>query len=197
MCAARFQSVRLGYWIDHAHQGLGVGTAAVAQTIRRASDDLDLHRSQALRTSAAIGHITDIDTCAARGPPAHQRLRIFLHQLCWPPDSNVTLRPMRNSVRAVWKPLAALLGMALVLGLVLGAVNAPRWLAMVMMGLLIFTGVIFTFHRMSSGATCALCGAAQPAWRRPADRQQAMWGGWTCGTCGTHLDREGRPRAAA
>lgn len=42
-----FHSAHLGYWVDYAQQGRGVATAAVAQTIRRAFDDLDLHRLQA------------------------------------------------------------------------------------------------------------------------------------------------------
>lgn len=42
-----FQSAHLGYWVDRAHQRRGVATAAVADAVRRAFDDLGLHRLQA------------------------------------------------------------------------------------------------------------------------------------------------------
>jgi len=42
-----FQSAHLGYWVDQTHQGQGVATAAVADTVRHAFDDLGLHRLQA------------------------------------------------------------------------------------------------------------------------------------------------------
>lgn len=44
---------------------------------------------------------------------------------------------------------------------------------------------------------CARCGAEQPAVRRPANAQQALWGGYTCAKCGAELDRRGRVRAAS
>ncbi|WP_380163909.1 GNAT family N-acetyltransferase [Jannaschia sp. R86511] len=42
-----FQSAHLGYWVDQAHGGRGVATAAVAAAVRLAFDDLGLHRLQA------------------------------------------------------------------------------------------------------------------------------------------------------
>ena len=39
-----FQSGDLGYWVASTHNGRGVATAAVALTVRRAFDDLGLHR---------------------------------------------------------------------------------------------------------------------------------------------------------
>lgn len=40
---------------------------------------------------------------------------------------------------------------------------------------------------------CPSCGAAQPRIRKPASRQQMMWGGQTCPVCGTEMDKWGRP----
>lgn len=42
-----FCSTDLGYWVDSAHNGRGVATAAVAAAVRVAFDDLGLHRVQA------------------------------------------------------------------------------------------------------------------------------------------------------
>lgn len=42
-----FQNGHLGYWVSQAHNGRGVATAAVAQVVRVAFDDLGLHRLQA------------------------------------------------------------------------------------------------------------------------------------------------------
>lgn len=42
-----FQSAHLGYWVDQDHQRRGVATAAVADAVRHAFDDLGLHRLQA------------------------------------------------------------------------------------------------------------------------------------------------------
>ena len=40
---------------------------------------------------------------------------------------------------------------------------------------------------------CAECGAPAPRVRRPANRRQRLWGGWTCPECGCEMDRRGRP----
>jgi len=42
-----FCSADLGYWVDQAHSGRGVATAAVAAVVRLAFTELDLHRVQA------------------------------------------------------------------------------------------------------------------------------------------------------
>jgi len=42
-----FCSADLGYWVDQAHTGRGVATAAVAAVVRLAFTELDLHRVQA------------------------------------------------------------------------------------------------------------------------------------------------------
>ncbi len=42
---------------------------------------------------------------------------------------------------------------------------------------------------------CPNCAAAIPRGPRiPADAQEAMWGGYTCKSCGVRLDKWGRPR---
>lgn len=43
---------------------------------------------------------------------------------------------------------------------------------------------------------CPVCTVPRPRGMRvPADRHEAMWGGWTCKACGTKLDKWGRVRA--
>jgi hypothetical protein len=39
---------------------------------------------------------------------------------------------------------------------------------------------------------CEECGTPAPAVRKPKNRRQTLWGGWTCKNCGTELDRRGR-----
>jgi hypothetical protein len=39
---------------------------------------------------------------------------------------------------------------------------------------------------------CAECGAPAPKVRKPANRRQMLWGGWTCPECGCEMDRRGR-----
>lgn len=42
-------------------------------------------------------------------------------------------------------------------------------------------------------AVCTECDAPMPLVRRPANWQQALWGGWTCAECGLELDKWGHP----
>jgi hypothetical protein len=42
------------------------------------------------------------------------------------------------------------------------------------------------------GLKCQVCGESPPAVRKPANRRQMLWGGWTCRGCGYELDRAGR-----
>ena len=44
-----------------------------------------------------------------------------------------------------------------------------------------------------SRVCCPNCRSAMPAARRPANARQAMWGGWTCDSCGWELDKYGQP----
>ena len=39
---------------------------------------------------------------------------------------------------------------------------------------------------------CPKCNALLPMTRKPRTKQQAMWGGWTCGSCGCEVDKWGR-----
>jgi hypothetical protein len=39
---------------------------------------------------------------------------------------------------------------------------------------------------------CPDCGEPCPRFRKPANRRQALWGGWTCAKCGCEVDRRGR-----
>ena len=40
---------------------------------------------------------------------------------------------------------------------------------------------------------CPSCQAEMPRLRRPANRRQALWGGWRCSECGCEMDRMGEP----
>jgi hypothetical protein len=39
---------------------------------------------------------------------------------------------------------------------------------------------------------CPDCGASLPMFRKPANKRQGLWGGWTCPECGCEVDRRGR-----
>ncbi len=39
---------------------------------------------------------------------------------------------------------------------------------------------------------CPECGEPAPRVRAPANFRQFMWGGWTCSSCGTELDKWGQ-----
>lgn len=39
---------------------------------------------------------------------------------------------------------------------------------------------------------CPKCDLRQPQERRPLNRRQALWGGWTCPACKTEMDKYGR-----
>jgi ribosomal-protein-alanine N-acetyltransferase len=42
-----FQSANVGYWVDRPRNGRGLATAAVAEVVRHAFDELGLHRLEA------------------------------------------------------------------------------------------------------------------------------------------------------
>ena len=46
-------------------------------------------------------------------------------------------------------------------------------------------------------ANCPRCGTPLPMIRKPASRDEKLWGGWTCPNCGCKVDRYGKERAAA
>ena len=39
--------------------------------------------------------------------------------------------------------------------------------------------------------SCPQCGEKMSQVRKPANISQALWGGWTCGECGTEMDKYG------
>jgi hypothetical protein len=39
---------------------------------------------------------------------------------------------------------------------------------------------------------CPCCGDPMPRYRWPANKRQAMWGGWNCRRCGCEMDKYGR-----
>jgi hypothetical protein len=54
--------------------------------------------------------------------------------------------------------------------------------------------VLLGIAMMMKPPKCEKCGAVQPKFRKPTTTQQAMWGGYTCASCGSELDRKGRVR---
>jgi transposase-like protein len=39
---------------------------------------------------------------------------------------------------------------------------------------------------------CPECGEELPKTRKPKNRRQMLWGGWTCENCGCEIDRRGK-----
>jgi len=46
---------------------------------------------------------------------------------------------------------------------------------------------------LKGSQACPSCGAAIPVFRKPANKRQALWGGWTCPGCGVELDKWLKP----
>ena len=44
--------------------------------------------------------------------------------------------------------------------------------------------------------SCPRCGTRLPMIRKPATREEALWGGWTCPQCGCQVDKYGRELGA-
>jgi hypothetical protein len=42
---------------------------------------------------------------------------------------------------------------------------------------------------------CPKCQTPAPKFRKPANRRQMLWGGWTCVQCKTECDKYGKPIA--
>lgn len=40
---------------------------------------------------------------------------------------------------------------------------------------------------------CPHCQTPAPRVRKPANRRQLLWGGWTCPHCGLEIDKYGKP----
>lgn len=57
-------------------------------------------------------------------------------------------------------------------------------------------GIVLLMFAMSrKPVKCPSCGREQPKMRKPANMQQAMWGGFTCVGCGAEMDARGKLRA--
>jgi hypothetical protein len=52
--------------------------------------------------------------------------------------------------------------------------------------------VILVWALLQKRKACPECGTPMPKVRRPANRRQMLWGGWTCPECGCEIDRRGR-----
>lgn len=42
-----------------------------------------------------------------------------------------------------------------------------------------------------SRVTCPKCAEPMPMVRKPKNKRQTLWGGWTCRKCGSELDKYG------
>ncbi len=51
---------------------------------------------------------------------------------------------------------------------------------------------VLVFALLQKPKACPECGTPAPKVRKPANRRQMLWGGWTCAECGSELDRRGR-----
>jgi len=51
---------------------------------------------------------------------------------------------------------------------------------------------VLVFALLQKPKACPECGTPAPTVRKPANRRQLLWGGWTCPKCGRELDRRGR-----
>jgi hypothetical protein len=108
------------------------------------------------------------------------------------------MRPMPELESAMQKFIPALkivliicvvfLAAVTVLGLVIGAEKPFSTVFPMLMGLLSL-GLLSTWTWATPD--CPTCGTKQPAQRKPTSLRQLMWGGWTCNTCGTEIDRNG------
>ncbi len=56
-------------------------------------------------------------------------------------------------------------------------------------------GVIFlvaNWLKLFPARKCPRCGEELPQTRKPVNRRQLLWGGWTCPKCGCEVDARGR-----
>lgn len=61
--------------------------------------------------------------------------------------------------------------------------------------LIIVTGVLaLAVIQALRRRSCPMCATRLPLIRKPADDYEALWGGWTCRTCGARLDNAGKVR---
>jgi hypothetical protein len=56
----------------------------------------------------------------------------------------------------------------------------------------IATLIVLLFAARSRGKSCPHCSAQLPAVRKPSSLRQMLWGGWTCPSCHSEVDRSGK-----
>ena len=78
-------------------------------------------------------------------------------------------------------------------------------IALVVFAVALIVGVLFVWRQTKSKGrwginftrtVCPRCGTAMPIIRKPASREEAMWGGWTCPKCGCKVDKYGQERTS-
>lgn len=67
----------------------------------------------------------------------------------------------------------------------------------ILLGALTGGGIVLVFALFRPKPTCPDCGTVLPSFRRPANAEQAVHGGWTCPKCGIEIDRNGNKRSAS
>ena len=88
----------------------------------------------------------------------------------------------------VWAAYRWLTGTSLTVSLVTGVIFGALWTPLFFIGL---KRMGLMSPPNGSKFVCAVCGQALPLVRRPSNRRQFLWGGWTCPNCGTEVDRRG------
>jgi hypothetical protein len=77
------------------------------------------------------------------------------------------------------------------------------WL--VLFAAVVVAGAVFMWRQSKTGGrwgislsrkSCPRCGTPMPIIRKPASKEEILWGGWTCRKCGARLDKYGRERDA-
>ncbi len=77
-------------------------------------------------------------------------------------------------------------------------------LVVLALALMAFVGLVIARQSNEGGrwgigklrTVCPRCGTRLPMIRKPASEQEALWGGWTCPSCGCKIDRYGKAREA-
>ena len=59
---------------------------------------------------------------------------------------------------------------------------------------LVGAGIMLIMALIKKTPHCPDCDEELPRFRRPTNRRQRLWGGWTCPKCGCKMDKYGRER---
>ncbi len=73
----------------------------------------------------------------------------------------------------------------------LGAIDMEPWQIGIIGGIIGGLSVV-VYAFMLPQRKCPDCGEPLPRSRKPTNKRQAMWGGWTCSKCGCEVDRKGK-----